>query len=110
MSVSLIAASAQVTTGPVAVIGVAGLRPTDAACFASAAFAAPTSTMAPRGPRLPGEVEETPGVVVDDVELALAGANVEVAVNPDSKWWAPDLRPRGARHEVEHTVVVAAPS
>src|SRR3546814_16238211 len=60
----------------------------------------------PAGPRLLRQVEETAGVVIDDVKPALAGADVEVAVNPAAKGRAADLWPRGARHEVEKAVIV----
>ena len=60
------------------------------------------------GPRLLRQMEETAGVVVDDVESALAGANVEVAVNPDAKGWAADLWPRSAWHKVESAVIALA--
>src|SRR3546814_15373943 len=59
----------------------------------------------PAGPRLRRQVEETAGVVLDDVKPALAGADVEVAVNPDAKGRAADLWPRGARHRSEESRV-----
>src|SRR3546814_6967205 len=59
----------------------------------------------PAGPRLLRQVEETAGVVIDDVKPPLAGADVEVAVNPDAKGRAADLLPRGARHEVDNAVI-----
>src|SRR3546814_19634868 len=64
----------------------------------------------PAGPRLLRQVEETAGVVIDDVKPALAGADVEVAVNPDAKGRAADLWPRGARHEGENAVIVTGRS
>src|SRR5712671_4152244 len=57
-------------------------------------------------PRLLRQVEEPAGVVVDDMKPALAGANVEVAMNPDAKARPADLRPRSAGHEVENTIIV----
>ena len=48
------------------------------------------------GPRLLRQMEEPAGVVIDDVKPALTGADVEVAVNPDAKARAADLRAEGA--------------
>src|SRR5713101_4377249 len=57
-------------------------------------------------PRLLRQVEEPAGVVVDDMKPALAGADVEVAMNPDAKARSADLRPRSTGYEVENAIVV----
>src|SRR5690348_5634298 len=58
-------------------------------------------------PPLLRKMEESAGIVVDDVQAPLPRADVEVEVRCDGEGGPADFRPGGAWYEVEDAVIIA---